>query len=463
MNMKNALNLNNLFLGLFVTVTTVIQAQKQTFDIASYSLPKGWEKETTASSLLVSKEEPEKDIFCFMQLYKAIPGTADSKANFDNAWESIVKKAVTIASPPEMQPVTTDNGWEIQSGYALFEGDDTKGVAMLITSSSNGKMVNLVILTNTNSYEKDITTFLESITLKIVPQANEGAGASSSKPAAANTIVRKEAYAFTTTNWDDGWVSTVQEEWVEVKKGSIKVLLHYPEKKADAYNSMLKDGDYTAWNILVAPRYSNMKNFEWKSIQSWESVSFIRADATEIATGKTVHIVLFKKHYSKGNGRYIEFITDSKTTYENEFGPYHNTEFDWDKTANMQFRNKFAVAPNDLLGKWSTTDYASISYYYVNTGGTAGTTATSTADDFTFLPGNNYQSNHYGASGMVGNMKFSSQSYKGKSIVENWTIRLTNRFQGAEEKFDSYFEAVKGGRALILKDKYGTIYSLVKQ
>jgi hypothetical protein len=270
-------------------------------------------------------------------------------------------------------------------------------------------------------------------------------------------------FTFSTTNFDDGWVSTVKDDWVEVTKGNIKVLLHYPNKKADAYNSVLKDGDYNAWNILVAPRYSNLKNFEWKSIQSWESISFMQADAIENGTGKSVHIVLFKKHYSNGNGRYIEFVSDSKATFENEFGPYHNTEFEWDKTANMQFRNKFSVAPNDLIGKWSTTDYASISYYYVNTGGLAGTTATSTADEFTFLPDNNYESDHSGASGMVGNMKFSRQVYKGKSTVTNWNITLTNRFQGDTEKYDSYFEAVKGGRALILKNRLNTVFTLVKQ
>jgi hypothetical protein len=270
-------------------------------------------------------------------------------------------------------------------------------------------------------------------------------------------------YYFTITNFDDGWVSTVKEDWVEVTKGTLKVLLHYPNKKADAYNSVLKEEDYTAWNTLVAPRYSNMRNFEWKSIQSWQSISFMEADATETSSGKSVHIVLFKKHYSNGNGRYLEFVTADKAGYEHEFGAYHNTELDWDKTANMQYRNKFSVAANDLLGKWTTSDYASISYYYVNSGGLAGTTSTSTADEFTFTAGNNYQSQHSGASGMVGNMKFSNQVYKGKSTVTNWAITLTNRFEGATEKFDCYFEAVKGGRVLLMTDRLNTTHALVKK
>jgi hypothetical protein len=129
----------------------------------------------------------------------------------------------------------------------------------------------------------------------------------------------------------------------------------------------------------------------------------------------------------------------------------------------MQYRNKFSVSANDLTGTWTTSDYASVSYYYVNTGGLASTSATTTADEFTFLAGNNYQSQHSGASGQVGSMKFSNQDYKGKSTVTNWNIVLSNRFQGATEKYDCYFEAIKGGRVLLMTDRLGTTHALVKK
>ncbi len=305
---------------------------------------------------------------------------------------------------------------------------------------------------------------IKADTNRVSPKSNTAAVATTAIVTASNsTVSSATAFTFITTNWEDGWSSTVRQDWVEVTKGNMKILLHYPNKIADAYNSVFKESDYAAWNTLVAPRYNNVQNFAWRTIQSWQSISFMEADAKENATDKTVHIVLFKKHYSNGSGRYLEFVSTTKSDYENEFGAYHSDESGWDKTANMQYRNKFSVAANDIIGKWSTTDYASISYYYVNTGGLAGTSTTSTADEFTFLAGSNYQSQHSGASGMVGNMKFSNQVYKGKSTVTNWNITLTNRFEGATEKYDSYFEAVKGGRALILKDRLNTVFTLVKQ
>lgn len=32
------------------------------------------------------------------------------------------------------------------------------------------------------------------------------------------TTTKQDGFAFTTTNFDDGWTSTVQEDWVEVIK-----------------------------------------------------------------------------------------------------------------------------------------------------------------------------------------------------------------------------------------------------
>jgi hypothetical protein len=104
-----------------------------------------------------------------------------------------------------------------------------------------------------------------------------------------------------------------------------------------------------------------------------------------------------------------------------------------------------------------------LTYYYVSSGATAGTTATTNSNQFTFLPGNKYKSEYAGASGQVGNMKFSTQNYEGKTVVTDWKLTLTNRFKGESETYDALFEAIKGGRILILTDRLGTQLSLVKK
>jgi len=325
--------------------------------------------------------------------------------------------------------------------------------------SGYNNCVSVIAKTNSDVFLKDIRSFYNSIELY---NPEETQHPSPDNDAGKTVAGKNKGYQFVSTNWDDSWVSSVKDNWVEVLKNNIRVLVHYPDAKADAYNSVLKEGLQNAWNILVMPKYTSLRNVELKPVQSFESIGFAEADGVDRETGKAVHIVLFKKHYSKGNGRYIEVVTTDKPSFEREFGPYHNDEFGWDKIAGMQYRNKFAVTANDLPGKWAASDYASLSYYYVNTGGYAGATATSISHEFLFRKDGTYQSDQAGASGAVGNQQFSRQVYKGNFMVSNWDMQLTNRFQGATEKFNCYFEAVKGGRILIMTDKNGSVYSLVK-
>jgi hypothetical protein len=440
-----------LFFVLAISNTAVF-AQPQSFDITTYTAPKGWTKQATESTIQFSKEDAAKGTYCLIMLLKSMPATPDAKANFDAAWQTVVKEAVTVSTPPEMQPPVTENGWEAQTGYAPFESDGNKGIALLVTSSGFEKMVNVLILTNTDVYEKEMTDFLASIDFKKQNPVAKKPAINPVKTSPVTTVAKKDGFAFTTTNFDDGWISIVQEDWVQVTKENIKVLVHYPNKKADTYNSVLKEGDYTAWNELVSNRYSNMKNFEWKSIQSWESVTFIRADATENATGKNVHIVLFKKHYSNGTGRYLEFITDSKATYEKEFGAYHNESYDWDKPANMQFRNKFAVAAADLTGKWTNNFTGMTQYVNAYTGASAGADTHASNQNFVFATGNNYKWDLAVASGFVGNIKFQGVKSNGKfSVPNNWQIRFSD-IEGKPKTYNASFTCIKGARILWLDD-----------
>ena len=158
--------MKNILLFLFIISSFTSAAQEQTFDITSYTAPKNWKKEQTDNGVQFSKEDAAKGTYCLITLYKAVPGTTDAKGNFDMAWASLVKEMVTVSAAPEMQPPATENGWEAQSGFAPFESDGNKGIAILVTSSGFEKMVNVIVLTNTDVYENEMTAFFESVSFK---------------------------------------------------------------------------------------------------------------------------------------------------------------------------------------------------------------------------------------------------------------------------------------------------------
>jgi len=152
----------------------------ETYDIATFRSPKGWNKQAGQNSTLFSTEDKAKGSYCLVNLFKSLPGLGNPKENFDAAWRTLVKEAVTVSSPPQMFPSDNKEDWKVEGGYAPFTKDGEKGVVVLYTASGYGKMVNILVLTNTLDYEPTITAFLESVSFKkleaAAPQASAGDG-----------------------------------------------------------------------------------------------------------------------------------------------------------------------------------------------------------------------------------------------------------------------------------------------
>ncbi len=446
---------------LFISVVTSF-AQQQKFDLITFTPPNGWKNQNTESALQFTKEDAAKGTYCIITLMKAIPGSADAKGNFDAAWETVVKEMVKISVAPEMQPVSKEEGWEAQTGYAPFELDGTKGVALLVTSTGYEKMVNILVLTNTNEYETELTTFLGSVILAkptgktpVNPPPGKQPGV---KPAPA------DGYKFSSTNFDDGWKSEVQNDWVLVSKGDIKVYLWYalPYDYSKFSGTGLQARHYY-WDNYVTQHFTiQSKKFDNGGFLSELSQDYIEGWATDKATGEKKFIAM--RLSIAPNTAYITLGTASaENTLRQQF-PNAADRYTSD-LAGMSRYNKFAVSPADIIGKWENGNTSTAHWYYVTPSGYesyAGMTLAATSDVFVFNNGDTYSSIHNGATGAVGNMSTFQQNYKGKYTVSEWSITATNRWQGKTDKFDASFMAVRGGRILNLNNNAGSGFSLVK-
>ncbi len=450
-NMKQIIFL--IFCSLFFSVS--ISAQKpETFDIISFKTPKGWQKEVSKNAVQLGIDDAATGGLCMITMFKPLPGSSDSKVNFESAWETIVKEMVTVSGEPQMQSPMTENGWTAESGLAQYEVGGKKGIVLLVTISGGDKMVNILILTNTDKYQPEIGAFLESVDL---PKVEAAKVQSKIKPTETASPARKSSFYSSVTNFDDGWTGTEQEDWVSVTKGNSKVLIHYPNQAADKYNSVLLDGLKNAWDILVAPKYSSATNMEFKpnSGGGGGELEFAEAEMVEKSTGKTVYVVLFKKNYSNGSGKYLEFISKDKNSFEQEFGVYDKNDT-WgrspiyDKLASMANYNKFAVAPSDLKGKWTSNFTGMTQYVNIYTGADAGASVNASAISYVFGAGNTYKWDAGVGSGMVGSMKFQSYKSSGKfSVPNNWQVTFSD-IQGKPKTYNASFAAVKGARVLWL-------------
>jgi len=425
----------------------------EAFDISTFQSPKGWTKNVGDDAVRFAIED--KGSYCLIMLFKSIPGLASPKENFDAAWSTIVKEAVTVSSAPQMFPADTKGEWLLAGGFAPFEKNGEKGVAVLYTASGYGKMVNALVLTNTQAYELATTAFLGSINFK------KPAGASQPPIGAAQTgqsippqpTARKSSFKFSTSNFDDGWTSTEQEDWVEAVKGQIKVLIHYP-KAGTIFPADPEPLTNAAWDILVAPRYSNLKNYKTASITTYNRPYLGMGYATERASGKQVFVLLFRQ----GNTGWLEFIAPDKNSFIQQY-KFDPETIRWDSESDlvaplvqMVNYNKFAVAESDFNGTWSS-DFTGVQQLYsVYTGNYAGMNIHQSNEEFVFGAGNSYSWKLLVVSGMVGNAQYANVKSAGKfSVLNNWQIQFS-KIESGPKTYNAHWSCIKGARLLHLLD-----------
>jgi hypothetical protein len=274
-------------------------------------------------------------------------------------------------------------------------------------------------------------------------------------------------YQFSTINFDDGWVSTVREDWVETTKSNIKVLIHYPNPTTNQYISDPEEAKRIAWNTLVAPRYSNLQNyFVAKCALSYITGSFVSGTLTDKQTGQTVYVALFKREKSP----WIEFIAPNINAFGQGTGfnvaalnDYVRNE-EWDALQKFEGYNKFAVAASDLTGTWTNNFSGFTQYVNSYTGADAGMNTHSSAQVFEFLANGSYNWSISVASGFVGSIKFSGAKSSGKfTNPNNWQIQFSD-LEGKPRLYNAYFSCVKGARILWLQDTgYGDYSSYGKR
>src|SRR5688572_15785076 len=206
-----------LTLLLFLAGSSFAQ-QKETFDIATYTVPNGWKKTSNTTNVVgYTITNNQKGTYCQIGVYASTTSKGSLQADFESEWQELVVKTYKPTVKPELVPAASENGWDAQVGAAPFEFNGAQAVAMLVTASSHGRCMSIVIVTNTDAYQADIERFLESVDLrKIETFVQPVQSGQETKKKSTNVPATNSAFAFTTSNFDDGWTSTVQEDWVQV-------------------------------------------------------------------------------------------------------------------------------------------------------------------------------------------------------------------------------------------------------
>ncbi len=448
-------------ISLYVILLVAIHsfAQTQTFDIVTYTPPIGWSKEIKDYAASYYKTNNKTKGWCRITIYKSIKSSGDPATDYSSEWNSLmVKDNYGTATPPKPETEVKD-GWTSNSGVSVFKFENKDAYSLLSTISGYGVEVSIMVLMNSQEFMKDVEKMLGSLDVKKPDVQPIDVKIEQPSQQIQNLITNAPGISgitMSTNNFDDGWVAQPFADYVRVTKGSITTLLHYGIAITDELRST-NDIEGNLFDQLIQPRYtvSNIRKFKNDSY-CYFCIYFYEADVIEKATGKKYHLG-FRVITEKGVSRCIEILSPSAATFQQEFS-------DQKKVEAMFNYNKFAVTVSDLVGTWSESSGSYVDMYNTVTGSYAGMNTSSSANSFTFNGDGTYNSNHKGAFGMVGNLKFYDQKYNGNYQVTNWDITATKRFEGKTDIFWAQFEAVRGGRVLHLTDKSasGIQYHLVK-
>ena len=424
----------------------ILFAQQQTYDLISYTPPSGWKKEVKDNMISYTSTNSKKNTWCQIHIVKSTISKGDIEADFKSEWEGIVVKSYHPEEEPFTNEVTEVDGWKIKGGTTKYVFNKSNAIVTLVTASGYDRCMSIVATYNSETYGDAISKLIESVKL-------EKPSTEPSKTVTASTPSTISSFGFSTTNFDDGWTSTVQEDWVEVTKGNVKVLLHYP-KEGTIFPADPDVMTNAAWNILVAPRYSNLKNYKTAYIQTYDRPYLGMGYATENSTGKNAFVVFFHQGYLG----WIEFITPDKNSFiqQFKFDPETiawNSDYDLMKPlANMNGYNRFAVAASDFKGKW-TSDFSGIQQLYnVYTGQYAGMNMNQSNEEFIFNTGNTYSWKLLVVRGMVGNATYIEVKSTGQfSIPNNWQIHFSD-IEKKPKTFHAFWSCIKGARVLNILD-----------
>lgn len=98
---------------LFSTINVL--AQKQIFDVVSYTAPKGWQQQQIEGGVQLSVTDNKTGVYAIALITKAAASNAAANENFTTGWNKLIKGSVQVNTEPTMLEPAKENEWDIIS------------------------------------------------------------------------------------------------------------------------------------------------------------------------------------------------------------------------------------------------------------------------------------------------------------------------------------------------------------
>jgi len=166
--MGNAAVRIRLYAGIILLAAAAAAAggQALTFDIATFTPPKGWTQERGADHVTYTQIDNKAGTFCMFGVYASQPAAADPGADFASEWQALVAASFTSPQPPAPTRAATPAGQPFLAGAANVSRGDTPYVAELVVILAGPRLQSVVVIAPTeevlSEYQPRLAEFIGS-------------------------------------------------------------------------------------------------------------------------------------------------------------------------------------------------------------------------------------------------------------------------------------------------------------
>jgi hypothetical protein len=140
-------------------------AQKETFDLYTFTPPKGWTKTVDKNFVSYIITNNKTKSWCRINITKSTISKGSIEADFESEWQGLIVKNYNPTGDRQVNEIQEAVGWKIQAGKSKFTFENSESMAMLTTASGYDRCLSIVAVTNNKDYINDIQALIESIDL----------------------------------------------------------------------------------------------------------------------------------------------------------------------------------------------------------------------------------------------------------------------------------------------------------
>lgn len=142
-------------------------AQRESFDVVSYTPPKDWSRELKKGiATTYSNTNKISNTWCQLIVYKSRESKGSLSSDFNFDWQQLIVKNYLAKESPAVSSASAINGWEHRFGSGPFNFNNVSSSALLHTFTGYGKSISVVAITNSDTYKSIIDQFFDSIDIR---------------------------------------------------------------------------------------------------------------------------------------------------------------------------------------------------------------------------------------------------------------------------------------------------------